>query len=446
MSETVALVVDGVEVEVAAGSTLLEALRDQLGRAHAQGRLQPAGPVRVLHGAGRRCAPGRVRDPGAPGRRARGDDGRGLSPDADVWADAFCRDRRARSAGSARPGIVARLAGLRSRSPEADHAAVEQALAAPTCAGAPDGGPSSTPGCLRRTGRRARPPGRRRRRRRTWRAAGTSDVVAASPLGHGGFADDTAPPTRWSPCSTPTARWTLGESVAEARAAAGKVQGRRTTAAAATAASGSPTATGTSSLQTSWVEPGYLETDASWCRARRRPGRRPLANGGAFGGKVATPVADVARRLADEHGRAVRVLLSREDIVRLGPKRPPIAAGLRADGTGVVRVARDRRALPSGSRPCSRGVTVEEVDVPGPPTSGASGPPAGPRRWCCAPPSTARRPDGDRSSVPRKAGTRHRLDRRRRHGAGHASTPATRSTRSSCAPTASAPPTRRCRG
>src|SRR5204862_394771 len=77
--------------------------------------------------------------------------------------------------------------------------------------------------------------------------------------------------------------------------------------------------------------------------AGRAPGgtpASPLANGGAFGGKVASPAPAVARRLADEHGRPVRVLLSREDVVRLGPKRPPIAAGVAADGTGVLLAVR----------------------------------------------------------------------------------------------------------
>jgi len=48
----------------------------------------------------------------------------------------------------------------------------------------------------------------------------------------------------------------------------------------------------------------------------------------------------MARRLADEHGEAVRVVWSREDVVRHGHKRPPVALGLRPDGTGVLRVAR----------------------------------------------------------------------------------------------------------
>ena len=63
----------------------------------------------------------------------------------------------------------------------------------------------------------------------------------------------------------------------------------------------------------------------------------PLANGGAFGGKVASPAADAARELADETGRTVRAVYSREDVVRLGPKRPPIAASAVWDD-GAVRV------------------------------------------------------------------------------------------------------------
>jgi CO/xanthine dehydrogenase Mo-binding subunit len=62
------------------------------------------------------------------------------------------------------------------------------------------------------------------------------------------------------------------------------------------------------------------------------------------------------------------VLLSREDAVHLGPKRPPLAAGMNADGTGLVRVARTAgiaEAITAGAP----GLRVEEVDVAGPPTS-----------------------------------------------------------------------------
>jgi CO/xanthine dehydrogenase Mo-binding subunit len=81
-------------------------------------------------------------------------------------------------------------------------------------------------------------------------------------------------------------------------------------------------------LATSWVEPAYLEPDASWCEPGGEPAS-PLANGGAFGGKRHSIAPRAARELADRFGRVVRVVLSREDVVRLGPKRPPIAARAR---------------------------------------------------------------------------------------------------------------------
>jgi hypothetical protein len=64
----------------------------------------------------------------------------------------------------------------------------------------------------------------------------------------------------------------------------------------------------------------------------------------------------------------VRVVLAREDVVRLGPKRPPMAAGLRRDGTGVVRVARTD-GIAAAIHAVLPDVSIEEVDLPGPPTS-----------------------------------------------------------------------------
>jgi CO/xanthine dehydrogenase Mo-binding subunit len=93
-----------------------------------------------------------------------------------------------------------------------------------------------------------------------------------------------------------------------------------------------------------------------------------LANGGAFGGKRHALVAEVARRLADEQGRAVRVLLNREDVVRLGPKRPPIAGGARADGTGHV-VVRRTPGIAAAIATVAPGLVIDEVDLAGPPTS-----------------------------------------------------------------------------
>ncbi len=186
-------------------------------------------------------------------------------------------------------------------------------------------------------------------------------------LGGGGFADDTAPPHALVAVLAAD-DWVVAETRAEALRLAGKVQGRRTTAAFEPPIE-LPDGDWQASLRTSWTEPGYLETDASWCEPGGEPAG-PLANGGAFGAKTASPVAAAARRLADEHGRAVRVLYTREDSVRHGPKRPPMAAGLRADGSGVVRVARTP-GIAEIVRAAAPGAEVQEVDVAGPPTSAA---------------------------------------------------------------------------
>lgn len=92
------------------------------------------------------------------------------------------------------------------------------------------------------------------------------------------------------------------------------------------------------------------------------------ANGGAFGGKISTALGSAARQLADAHGRTVRVLWSREDVVRSGPKRPPVAGGVRSDGTGVLRVVRTP-GLAELAASVAPGFVIEEVDVAGPPTS-----------------------------------------------------------------------------
>ena len=364
MSQTVALVVDGAPVEVRADATLLDALREQLGVHGPKDGCSPQGQCGcctvLVDGAPRvACV--------TPVRRIRGREvtTTGALPDADVWADAFCATG-ASQCGFCTPGIIARLAGLRSRQPDADHGAVEQALLAHLCrctgwrtildAWDAYGQPAPTRDLDAATARAELESG------------GRQVVAPGVALGHGGFADDTAPAGALVAVLDPSGAWTLGESVAAARAAAGKVQGRRTTEEARVPIE-LPEGDWDVVLQTSWVEPGYLETDASWAEPDG-PAADPLANGGAFGGKLVTPVTDVARRLAAEHHRAVRVLFSREDSVRLGPKRPPIAAGLRADGTGVVRVARTagvadriRSVLPE--------VRIEEIDVPGPPTSDA---------------------------------------------------------------------------
>jgi CO/xanthine dehydrogenase Mo-binding subunit len=121
-------------------------------------------------------------------------------------------------------------------------------------------------------------------------------------------------------------------------------------------------------LQTTWVEPAYLEPDAVWCQPGGEP-VGPLLNGGAFGAKsitseLALELQEVARRLANEHQRPVRVVLSREDVVRRSPKRPPMALGVHSDGSGEVWVARTSGIahLISSYAP---DWTLHEVDVDG---------------------------------------------------------------------------------
>ena len=174
------------------------------------------------------------------------------------------------------------------------------------------------------------------------------------PLGGGGFADDLAPAGATVAVPLPPGAgvdagtdavidaagvgWVVASSLLEARSRAGTVQGR------ATIEERPPLALperppGGVRLATAWVEPAYLEPDASWCEPGGEPAT-PLANGGAFGGKESSVAPRAARELADLLDRPVRVVLAREDVVRLGPKRPPIAASAVYDGNSVTERGR----------------------------------------------------------------------------------------------------------
>jgi aerobic-type carbon monoxide dehydrogenase small subunit (CoxS/CutS family) len=232
-------------------------------------------------------------------------------------------------------------------------------------------------------------PSREHAARRAELEGGTHQVVRDDiPLGGGGFADDTAPRRdtlvavpRPPGASAPTVEaagleWVVADSLDEARTRAGSGTGRRTTVQERPPLPLPSLPPGGVRVATSWVEPGYLEPDASWCVPGGEP-VTPLANGGAFGGKVASRAPAAARELADRLGRAVRVVFSREDVVRLGPKRPPIAASAVLDGdvvhvTGSVagRVAPFTTELPWPYM--IRETTAwKQVAAPGPPTSAA---------------------------------------------------------------------------
>jgi hypothetical protein len=219
--------------------------------------------------------------------------------------------------------------------------------------------------------------------RSTARAAARAAIEGGVPqrvgpevaLGQGGFSDDTAPSGAWVAVPDGNGDYVVADTVAGARALAGKVQGRRTTVPLVHPV-GLPVGEWALSLQTTWVEPAYVEPDASWCVPGGVPAV-PFANGGAFGGKHRSPVPEVARALADRHGRPVRVLWSREDVVRWGPKRPPVAIGMDPDGVGVLRVGVTRAAWSEAEwasveglvATVAPGLVVETVPIAGPPVS-----------------------------------------------------------------------------
>ncbi len=199
-------------------------------------------------------------------------------------------------------------------------------------------------------------------------------------LGAARFADDTSP--RGALVATPGTGGdlVLAENLAEARSRSNKVQGRNSTEPLAHPVA-VPEGDWDLTLQTTWVEPAYLEPDASWCQPGSVPAT-PLANGGAFGGKRHSPVVADALHLADRAQAPVRVIWSREDVTALGPKRPPVGGGVGRDGHGLLRFARS--SGPGGPGTWSTeaeaelkrrvasvapAVDVELVDVTGPPTS-----------------------------------------------------------------------------
>lgn len=373
--DPIEFVVDGHPVSVDPGGSLLDALREQVGIRSAKDGCSPQGQCGcctvLIDGQPRVSCVTPVRR--VAGREITTVDG--LAPSvAEGWAQALCTTGGSQC-GFCTPGIVCRLEGQRAKSGAVPQGpALGRALAAHLCRCtgwqtiaeavelvASAGSPGAVPAAdrdLEAAGRRAGLEGRSPQR-----------VGPDVALGRGGFADDTAPSGALVALLGADGDWVVAETLAAARAQVGKVQGRRSTIDVGYPID-VPAGGWAATLQTTWVEPAYLELDAAWCEPGGEPAG-PLANGGAFGGKVSSPVGAAARRLADEHGRAVRVLWTREDSVRLGPKRPPIGAGIQPDGTGVVRVARTP-GVAAAITAFAPGLVVEEIDVPGPPTSASA--------------------------------------------------------------------------
>lgn len=360
---TVELIVNGTPVGVSAEGSLLDALREQLGIRSAKDGCSPQGQCGCctvwVDGQPRvSCVTpvGRVR-----GRSVTTVEG---LAEADAWAGAFCAGGGSQC-GFCTPGIVMRVAALDEASRRSS-VAVRQAMLAHLCRCTGWQPIVESVTAVDPVGRRSAADVARAELRARLEGGVTQSVGPPVALGLGGFADDTAPPGALVALRDGTGHWVVGETLAEARLLSGKVQGRRTTAPLSWPLE-VPRGQWARTLRTTWVEPAYLEPDASWCE----PGGEPassLGNGGAFGGKAASELPVIARRLADEHGRAVRVLATREDVVRFGPKRPPVAAGVRSDGTGTLHAARTP-GLAAAVTSVAPGIAVVEFDVTGPPTS-----------------------------------------------------------------------------
>lgn len=339
-------VVDGVDVSVPDdGASLLGTLRDRLGNRSPKDGCSPQGQCGcctvLVDGQPRvACV--------TPTRRVAGRTVTTLDgfPEHEQqrWANAFCATG-ASQCGFCTPGIIVRLAGLEAKKPDATKTDVDKALAAHLCRCT--GWQTIHEAWEIRNDPPAPAADRDAGNERARLEGGVPQRISPqTALGHGGFADDTAPDDALVAVLGPNDEWVVGETLHEARQRAGKVQGRRTTLEPHYPLD-VPEGEWIATLQTTWTDPAYLETDAAWAR----PGEAAvsaLANGGAFGAKQGAPfglgersgapIEDVAERLANEYQRPVRALYSREDAVRLGPKRPPVAGGIRADGSGILRL------------------------------------------------------------------------------------------------------------
>jgi aerobic-type carbon monoxide dehydrogenase small subunit (CoxS/CutS family) len=378
---TVDFELDGRAVSVVADDgTLLDALREQLGCRAPKDGCSPQGQCGCctvwVDGSPRVSCVTPVRR--VAGRRVTTTEG---LPD-DVrrrWAEAFVATG-ASQCGFCTPGIVMRLAALEARGRGTDETTVRGALAAHLCRCT--GWQSVLEAAERALGPATPPTPRRDPLLASWRAQLEGPAFQRSDadtvLGNAGFSEDASPEGAAVATVGRDGGLVVGEGLSAARRLSGKVQGRNSTV-SPTHPVPVPEGAWALTLSTTWVEPAYLEPDASWCVPGGEPSS-PLGNGGAFGGKVQSPVAADARRLADQLGRAVRVVWSREDVVRLGPKRPPVAVGVREDGTGVLRVGlsggpaqalADLEVLASRVAQVAPGLVVEPVGVTGPPTSPA---------------------------------------------------------------------------
>ncbi|HEY1738434.1 MAG TPA: 2Fe-2S iron-sulfur cluster-binding protein [Acidimicrobiia bacterium] len=370
---------DPIEVDVEPGESLLSVLRERLRLTSVKDGCAPQGQcgcctVFVDDGARVACV--------TPATRVRGrrvTTLEGLDAERrDAIADAFLA-HGASQCGFCTPGIVMRCAALLDDGRAGERAAVGNALAAHLCRCTGWLGIVDALTELADDARSGPRPARdldAASERAGIEGGALQRVSREVVLGEGGFADDgavRAARDRDMLVGVPAGDHdAVAASLFEARVSAAKVQGRRTSFALAPPIAPPAPEPGGVALATSWVEPAYLEPDAAWCAPGAEPAS-PLANGGAFGGQESSPVGRQAAALANEHGSAARVLWSREDVVRLGPKRPPMSARAYCDGDRVLISGRGPAALvvPPSPYGIEVGVRWDTIDVVGPRVSTA---------------------------------------------------------------------------
>jgi aerobic-type carbon monoxide dehydrogenase small subunit (CoxS/CutS family) len=361
--------VNGAHVDVDAAGTLLDALRDTLGLTEVKDGCAPQGQCGcctvLVDGQPRvSCV--------TPVARVEGREVTtlsGLDPEVRARLVEAFDATGASQCGFCTPGIVVRLAALGRRG-QVDEHQVHAALAAHLCRCT--GFQPIVEAALAAYGVAPMKPPRDEAgasRRATLESGTTQLAGPAVVAGRAPFADDTRPGSCLVAIATGARGYEVAHSAAEARHLAGARQGRNSTVALS-----HPVAIADGDfdlvLQTTWVEPAYLEPDASWCEPDGEPAS-PFGNAGAFGAKRSSPVAADVARLTAEHGVAVAARWTREAVVLRGAKRPPMSIGLRRDGSGVVRLGWTQGSdsldeVCDAIRGAASRALVEVVEVTGP--------------------------------------------------------------------------------
>jgi aerobic-type carbon monoxide dehydrogenase small subunit (CoxS/CutS family) len=361
---------NGEVVAVSDEGSLLDALREGLGRTDVKDGCAPQGQCGcctvLIDGQPRVACVTPVNR--VAGRAVTTPDG--LDPTVRDRLVAAFDATAASQCGFCTPGILVRMAALTRRA-TVDDSSVRTALAAHLCRctgfqpiveaalGALSDGP--LPPARDRTAATAR----------ATLESGLAQLAGPEVVeGRAAFADDGAPAGSLVALGCGADGYAVAASTPEARRAAQVRQGRNSTV-GLTFPVPLPEGDFDLVLQTTFVEPAYLELDASWCA----PGGVPASasgNAGDFGAKARSAVTEDAAALAARHGTAIRARWTREAATLRGHKRPPLSLGLRRGGGGVVRLGRTLgsaalEALADEIRQLDDRLEVEVLDVPGPP-------------------------------------------------------------------------------